>query len=162
METYLYGSMDYAKMLKLQIRVGDLDVPERRKRCTSSREEEEEDAQMCPCGKAQETRTHFVGECEMYKEERDVLEMKKMGECDMEKFGTLDNGEKTIAILGDRWWSQTTKQQGDKISKKIISYMWKKRNDRPNVGGFSIGSRNGAPSRKGRVVNDPMTNASNK
>ena len=98
----------------------------------------------------------------MYKEERDVLEMKKMGECDMEKFGTLDNGEKTIAILGDRWWSQTTKQQGDKISKKIISYMWKKRNDRPNVGGFSIGSRNGAPSRKGRVVNDPMTNASNK
>ena len=72
METYLYGSMDYAKLLKLPIRVGDLDVPERRKRCTSSREEEE-DAQMCPCGKAQETRTHFVGECEMYKEERDVL-----------------------------------------------------------------------------------------
>ena len=55
----------------------DLDLPERRKRYTSSWEEEEEeeiDAQMCPCGKAIESRTHIVGECEMYKEERDVLE----------------------------------------------------------------------------------------
>ena len=42
--------MNYAKMLKLQFGVGDLDLPERRKRYTSSREEE--DAQMCPCGKA--------------------------------------------------------------------------------------------------------------
>ena len=33
--------MDYAKKLKLQIRVGDLDLPERRKRYTSSREEED-------------------------------------------------------------------------------------------------------------------------
>ena len=29
-------------------------------------------------------------------------EMGKIYECDMEKFGTLDSGEKTIAILGDR------------------------------------------------------------
>ena len=47
---------------------------ERRKRHISSREEEKVDAQMCPCGKAIETKTHIVGECEMYKEERDVLE----------------------------------------------------------------------------------------
>ena len=39
----------------------------------SSREEEEEvDAQMCPCSKAIESRAHIVGESEMYEEERDV------------------------------------------------------------------------------------------
>ena len=45
---------------------------------------------MCPCGKTVQ-RTHVVGECEIYKEERDVLdgETRKTDECDMEKFGTL-------------------------------------------------------------------------
>ena len=42
--------MDYAKTLKLRFRVGDLDVPARRKRYTTSREEKEEHAQMYPCG----------------------------------------------------------------------------------------------------------------
>ena len=51
MKTYLHGPMDYAKTLKLRFSVGDLDRPERRKRYASSREEEEI-AQMCPCGKA--------------------------------------------------------------------------------------------------------------
>ena len=32
----------------------------------------------------------------------------------MEKFGKVDNSEKTIAILGDRGWPQTAKQEGDK------------------------------------------------
>ena len=49
---------------------------------------------------------------------------------------------------------------GDKVSKYM--YIWKKRNERPNVGGVSIRSRNGAPSRKGCVVNAQMTKASNK
>ena len=42
----------------------------------------------------------MVGECEIYKGERDVLEMTKIDECDIEKFGTLDinSSEKTIAI----------------------------------------------------------------
>ena len=56
-------------------------------------------------GKAKESRTHIVGECEIYKEERDVLligEMRKIDECGMEKLGTLDSSEKTIAILGNR------------------------------------------------------------
>ena len=88
---------------------------------------------MCPCGKAVESRTHIVGECEIYKEERDILEMRKIDECDMEKFGTLDSSEKTIAILGDRWWPQTVKQEGDKISKKCPCNMRKKRNEHPNV-----------------------------
>ena len=63
-----------------------------------------------------------MGECEIHKEELDVLEgMRKIGECGMEKFDTLliDRSEKTIAILGDRWWPQTAKQQGEKISKNV-------------------------------------------
>ena len=102
MKRYLHGPMDYPKTLKLQFRVWNLDLPETRKRSTSSREEEE-DAQMCPCGRAKESRTHVIWKCEMYNEERNVLEeMEKIDECDMENFGTLpvDNSEKTMAILG--------------------------------------------------------------
>ena len=46
--------------------------PARKKRYTSSRGEK--DAQVCPCGKAVDNKTHIVGGCEIYKEERDVLE----------------------------------------------------------------------------------------
>ena len=46
----MHGPMDYAKMLKRRFRVGDLDLPERRKIYTSSREEENVDARMCPRG----------------------------------------------------------------------------------------------------------------
>ena len=39
--------------------------------------------------KAKESRTHILGECEMYKEERDVLgKMRKIDECDTEKSST--------------------------------------------------------------------------
>ena len=34
MKTYMHGPMDYSKKLKLRFRVGDLDLPERRKRYT--------------------------------------------------------------------------------------------------------------------------------
>ena len=89
------------KPLKLRFRVGGLDLPER-KRCISGRGgEEEEDAQMCPCGKAVENRSHIVGECETYKVKQDVLETRKTNECIMEKFGTLDGSEKAISALGD-------------------------------------------------------------
>ena len=88
--------------------------------------------------------------------------MRKIDECDMEKFGTLDSSEKTIAILGDRWWPQKAKQEGDKISKKFLCHLWEKRNERPNVGGVSIRSRSGDPSRKGCMVNGQMTKASNR
>ena len=30
-------------------------------------------------------------------------EMREIGKCDMEKYGTPDSSEKTIAILGDGW-----------------------------------------------------------
>ena len=87
--------------------------PPRRKSYTSSREEEEKRAQMCPCGQANERRTYIVGDCEMYKEERDVVEEKrKIDECDMEKSSALDNSEKTVAILGGKWRPQKAKQEG--------------------------------------------------
>ena len=53
-------------------------------------------------------------------------EMRKIDECDMEKFGAYDRSEKTIAILGDRCWPQKAKQQGDKISKTFICNIWEK------------------------------------
>ena len=67
-KTYLHAPMNSAKTLKLRLRVGDPVLPGRIKRdsCTSSREEEEIDAQVCPCGKAIESKTHKVGECEKY------------------------------------------------------------------------------------------------
>ena len=88
--------------------------------------------------------------------------MRKVDVCDIEEFGRLESREKTIAILGDRWWPQTAKQEGDRISKQFLCNIRKKRNERPNVGGVSVRSRNGAPSRKGCVVNGQMTKASNK
>ena len=92
--------MDCAKKLKLQFRVGDLDLPERRKKYASSQEEENVDAHMCPCGTTIESRTHIVGEYEIYKEERDALEqMRKIDGCDMQEFGRLESSEKAIAIL---------------------------------------------------------------
>ena len=95
---------------------------------------------------------------------RKVLE-EEMREVDgwaMENFDTLDSSEKTIAIQGDRWWPQTAKQDGDRISKQFLFNMRKKRNERPKVGGVSIRSRSGAPSPKGCVVNGQTTKASNK
>ena len=53
----------------------------------------------------------------MYKSEQDGLEeMRKLGDYVMEEFGRLESSEKTIAILGDTWWRQTAKQDGDRIS----------------------------------------------
>ena len=70
----------------------------------NSREEEDVAAHMCPCGTTIESRTQIVVECEVYKEGRDALEeeMRKLNACDMEEFGRLESGEKTIAILGDK------------------------------------------------------------
>ena len=58
MKTYLHGPMDYAKKLKLRFRVGDRDLPEIRKRHTSSREEDVA-INMYPCGTTIESRTHL-------------------------------------------------------------------------------------------------------
>ena len=104
MKTHLYGPAYFAKTLKLLFRHGDLDLPEKRKRYTSSLEEEDVDVQMCPCGKAIDSRTHIAGECEVFKEERDVLEeeMREIDECGIEEIAArkrslsqeIDSGEK--------------------------------------------------------------------
>ena len=74
--------------------------------------------------------------------------MRKMDEYDMEEFDTLDSSEKTIAILGDRWWSQAVKKERVKTRKTIQYNTRKQRNERPTVQGVSVRTRNGAPSRK--------------
>ena len=88
MKTYLHGRTDYAKKLKLRFRVGDLGLPERGKRYTSSREEEDVAINRRPCGTTIERRTHIEEECEIYKEEWDALEEenRELDVCDMEEF----------------------------------------------------------------------------
>ena len=46
--------------------------------------------------------------------------MRKLDVWDMEEFGRLESSKKTIAILGDRWWPQTAKKDGDRISKQFF------------------------------------------
>ena len=83
--------------------------------------EEEEGEQGCPCGNADESRTHIDEECELYKEEPIVLEnMRKIDGCDMEKFGTLNSSEKTIAVLGDGWWPHTAEKEIYSISNSFV------------------------------------------
>ena len=110
-----------------------------------------------PVWKTKESRTHTVVECEIYKGERDALEMKKLDVCDMEEFGRLL--KKVARKRSYRWWPQTVKQDAGRISEQFLSSIPKKRNERPNVGGVSIRSRNGAPSRKGCVANGQKTKA---
>ena len=75
-----------------------------------------------------------VGECDIYKEERDALEegMRKLDVyylTHLREFGRLESSEKTIATLTleDRWWPQTAKQGRDRISKPFLCSIWKKR-----------------------------------
>ena len=73
-------------------------------------------------GKSIESRTHIVVECALYQEERDVLEgeMRDLNKSGMKSFDALDSRKKTIAILGDRWWPQAAKQDGDKICRRFL------------------------------------------
>ena len=50
--------------------------------------------------------------------------MREVEECGMEEFGTLEGNEKTIAILGDRWWPRAAEQEGDKISKQCFHVIY--------------------------------------
>lgn len=55
MATYFHDPRDYAKVLKLQLRVGDLSLAERKQRYAGGR-----DDVRCLCDKARESRTHIV------------------------------------------------------------------------------------------------------
>lgn len=62
--------------------------------------------------------TDIVGKSELYMEQRDELEEDntwELNERDMKSFGTVDGGEKTIAIVGDRWRPQRAKHNGNKM-----------------------------------------------
>ena len=74
--TYSHCPTDIVKKKKFKrrFRVGCLDLPERRKRRIGSREKEEVNAQVCPCGKALKSRTHTVEENEINKAKQDVFE----------------------------------------------------------------------------------------
>ena len=72
----------------------------------------------------------------------------------------VDSSERTIAILGDRLWPQTAQEEGHTLSYLFLCNIWKKRTERPNVGGVSIRSRNDVSSRKVRGVNSQKTTAS--
>ena len=54
--------------------------------------------------------------------------MRKLDVCDTEAFSRLDSSKKTIGILGDGWWPQTVKQDGDRIRKQFLCSICKKRN----------------------------------
>ena len=136
MKTLCARSKDVAKKLKLCCRAGDLDLPERRKRYWYTSSWEEDNVLVWQSNRVE--MTIIVGECELYKVERDALEEEMRGkcECGMEEFCRLDNSDKTIAILGDRRWLQPVKQEPDKINqKKVVSNIRKLRNERPHVGG---------------------------
>ena len=98
--------------------------------------------------------------CPYYGRARVERGVSEPDECDMgEGWYRLDisSSEKTMVILGDRWLSQRAKQDGDNMGKKFLCNCMGKRIERPNVGGVSVRSRNGAPSRKGCVVNGQMS-----
>ena len=83
-------------------------------------------------------------------------EMRKSDECDMEKFGRLESSEKTIAILEDRWWPQTAKQEEDRISKQFYVIYGKSINTQTlEVSPLGVGK--GVSSRMRCVVNDQTT-----
>ena len=85
--------------VELRFRVGNLDLPESRNRYTRG-QEEEEDVQMALVAKQMRVKLTTVGECEMYKEERDVLrdeENRRMWHGEV--WCARECSEKTIAIL---------------------------------------------------------------
>lgn len=59
----------------------------------------------------------WVAESGLHEGERDVLkeEIRDVNEGDMTLIDALDSTEKLIAIRGDRWWPQTSRQDGDEI-----------------------------------------------
>ena len=59
MKTYLHDPMDYTRKDETTISC-DLDLPERRKIYTSSREKEDVDAHTCPCDTTMENTANIV------------------------------------------------------------------------------------------------------
>ena len=78
----------------------------------------------------------------------------------MEEFGRLEGSDKTIAVLGDRWWPQTAKRDGDRISKQFLCVAYGRSVTSAQMLEVSLFvSRNDAMSRKGCVVDGQMAKA---
>ena len=84
-------------------------------------------------------------------------ETRTLDACD--KFGRLESSEKKIEIDGGR---RRRNRTGIGKANSFHIVYGRSVNERPNVGGISIRSRNGAPSRTGCVVNGQMTKANKK
>ena len=79
--------------------------------------------------------------------------MRKIDVCDMEEVGSIESSEKTIAILGDRCGHRRRNRTGIRQAHSFYAiYGRSVMSAQTNVGGVSVRSRNGAPSRKGCVV----------
>ncbi|CAM9307132.1 unnamed protein product [Sphacelaria rigidula] len=73
----------------------------------------------------------MVATCELYQEERDVLERetRKVKVGGRKSFDKLDSSEERISMLGDRLWPQAANQGGDTICKRCLCHKWKKRSE---------------------------------
>ena len=87
-------------------------------------------------------------------------ETRDVSEGGMKSFDALDRWEKKIAILEINGDQRRRNRTGIRYVEGSC-VVWKKRNEYLVVGGVSVRSRNGDPSRKGCVVNGQTTKASN-
>ena len=106
---------------ELRVRVGDLDLPERRRIPVAECRRKKAHRAALLVTKTRVAPTRWENVNFSYEEERNTLEeMREKDGCNMEKIGTLDSNENTIAIVGDRWRPQTAKKEGHKICTKAI------------------------------------------
>lgn len=80
----------------------------------------------------------------------------------MKSFGTFESSEKAIVVLGHTWLPPAVKLEGRRVFKRFLCLVWKKRRERPTVGGVSMRSSHGTLSRKECVSNVQMAKANNK
>ena len=107
MNNYLHGSMSEGKKIKLKLRIGDAGLPHRTR---IGRQVGSDDEVKCDCGSEVEDSVHVVGECEMYRAEREKLveEMSRIEGYDESAFIAMDSKAKTVELLGDRQWPEKT------------------------------------------------------
>ena len=97
-----------------------------------------------------------MGKCQIFNEERNALSkgMRTLKVFHMEAFGKLESSEKTIAIIGNRWWPQTAKQDRDRTFKHFRCRIRKKRDESPIFGGVVSRSRDVPKRCSGQRSND--------
>ena len=98
-----------------------------------------------------------MGERSRFKEERDVLEMRKEANViRIQLVRQVIARKRSLSSEIDSGHKRRNKNGIQKAKKKNVNEK-NVMSERPIVGGVSTRSRNGAPSRKGYVINDRMT-----